>query len=87
MSAFYPQLFDDMSYSHSQVFADTLARAGRTDANLTVLPQWYDVDTPQDLHRMLADLETGNPDAPNTRRLADHLDVEALLANHPAKSS
>ena len=36
MSAFYPQLFDDMSYSHSQVFADTLARAGRTDANLTV---------------------------------------------------
>ena len=31
MSAFYPQLFDDMSYSHSQVFADTLARAGRTD--------------------------------------------------------
>ena len=87
MSAFYPQLFDDMSYSHSQVFADTLARAGRTDANLTVLPQWYDVDTPQDLHRMLADLETGNPDAPNTRRLAVHLGVEALLANHPAKSS
>ena len=87
MSAFYPQLFDDMSYSHSQVFADTLARAGRTDANLTVLPQWYDVDTPQDLDRMLADLETGNPDAPNTRRLADHLGVEALLANHPAKSS
>ena len=86
MSAFYPQLFEDMTYSHSRVCSETLMRAERTDARLTVLPQWYDVDTPQDLHRMLADLETGNPDAPNTRRLADHLGVEALLANHSPES-
>jgi hypothetical protein len=36
---------------------------------------------------MLVDLEAGDPEAPNTRRFADHLDLEALLANHPAKSS
>jgi len=86
MSAFYPQLFDDMTYSHSQVFSDTLARAGRTDAQLTVLPQWYDVDTPQDLEWMLADLEANDPDAPNTRRIADQLALGALLSNRQSES-
>lgn len=87
MSAFYPQLFEDMSYSHSRVFRDTLTRVERTDATLTILPQWYDVDTPRDLRRMLVDLETGEPEAPNTRRLADHLGLEALLANQHSESS
>lgn len=77
MSAFYPQLFDDMSYSHSQVFADTLSRAERTDAQITVLPQWYDVDTPEDLDRMLTDLE-GAANVPNTRRITDQLGLETL---------
>ncbi len=76
MSAFYPQLFDDMTYSHSQVFSETLARAGRTDARLTVLPQWYDVDTPEDLDRLLSDLDEVPSDAPNSRRVTDQLGLE-----------
>jgi rSAM/selenodomain-associated transferase 1 len=79
MSAFYPQLFDDMSYSHSGVFADTLARAERTDAQITVLPQWYDVDTPEDLRRMLPDLASTSVKAPNTHFVAEALELEALL--------
>lgn len=75
MNAFYPQLFEDMTYSHSRVFSDTLARAERTDARLTVLPQWYDVDTPQDLDRLQSDLAEGNADAPNTRRMTDRLQL------------
>ena len=75
MSAVYPELFADMTYSHSEVFADTLARAGRTDAGLKVLPQWYDVDRPEDLGRMLSDLDEGPADAPNTRRIADQLNL------------
>lgn len=78
MSTFYPQLFEGMTYSHSQVFGDTLARASSTDARVTVLPEWYDVDTPEDVGRMLADLEKGPADAPNTRRLATRLDLEAI---------
>lgn len=78
MSTFYPELFDEMRYSHSRVFSDTLARAGQTEARLTVLPQWYDVDTPQDLNRMLSDLGDGGADAPNTRRIADQLGLDAL---------
>ena len=79
MSAFYPQLFDNMSYSHSGVFADTLARAERTDAQITVLPQWYDVDTPEDLRRMLSDLASTSVKAPNTHFVAEALELEALL--------
>lgn len=78
MSAFYPQLFDDMTYSHSRVCSETLARAERTDARLTVLPQWYDVDTPEDLDRLLSDLDEDASDAPNTRRLTDQLGLGAL---------
>lgn len=78
MSAFYPQFFEEMSYSHSRVLSDTLARADRTDARITVLPRWYDVDTPQDLGRMCREL-TEKGDAPNTRRLVDHLGLETLV--------
>ena len=79
MSAFYPQPFDDMRYSHSEVLAQTLSRAGRTDADVTVLPQWYDVDRPRDLDRLLTDLDDRTADAPNTRRVADRLGLEAVV--------
>jgi hypothetical protein len=83
-NAVYPQLFEEMSYSHSEVFDDTLARAGRTDAGLTVLPPWYDVDRPADLRRMLSDLDEGTAEAPNTRRIADQLELrDRLLSRSP----
>jgi rSAM/selenodomain-associated transferase 1 len=78
MSTVYPQLFDGMSYSHAEVFADTLARAEQTDAEVTVLPEWYDVDTPPDLDRMRADLAIDAVEAPNTRRIADRLRLETI---------
>jgi len=80
MTAPVPELFEGMRYSHADVFADTLDRAKSTDADVTILPHWYDVDTPRDLRRMLADLRADGVDAPNTRRIADQLDLEALLA-------
>lgn len=75
MSAFYPQLFANMTYSHGDVFTDTLARIGATDAQLTVLPQWYDVDTPEALERMLEDLEDSTIQAPSTRAVVADLDL------------
>jgi len=79
MSAYYPQLFEGMTYSHGDVFTDTLARVGTTDARLTVLPQWYDVDTPKALARMIADLEGSDVEAPRTRRVVDRLALADLL--------
>ncbi|PSQ97258.1 MAG: glycosyltransferase [Bacteroidetes bacterium SW_9_63_38] len=79
MTAVYPQLFDGMHYSHDDVFADTLTRVGRTDARLTVLPPWYDVDTPTALQRLVDDLSTTDVAAPRTRTLIEDLDLDRLL--------
>jgi len=79
MSAFYPELFDGMTYSHEQVFEDTLARVEGTDADLTVLPRWYDVDTPAALPRMLEDLADDAVDAPRTRRTIRQLNLAARV--------
>lgn len=78
MSAFYPQLFDGMRYSHNNVFADTLARVASTDAELTVLPKWYDVDTPTDLERMLGELPASDRSVPRTRAAVRDLRLKPL---------
>ncbi len=78
MNAFYPQLFEGMTYSHDSVFTDTLARVGTTDARLTVLPRWYDVDTPAALERMIDDLDDGDADAPRTREMVQQLQLYDL---------
>jgi glycosyltransferase A (GT-A) superfamily protein (DUF2064 family) len=75
MSTFFPGLFDGMTYSHDQVFRDTLDRTKATDAALTILPRWYDVDTPQALQRLLDDLENPAVEAPATRAALAALDL------------
>lgn len=77
MNRFYPQLFAGMSYSHPDVFSDTLDRVERTDAQFTVLPRWYDVDTPEDLSRMRSDLEEKDIEALRTRRVLERLALGA----------
>jgi hypothetical protein len=81
MNAYYPELFEGMTYSHDSVFTDTLARIGTTDARLTVLPRWYDVDTPAALVRMLGDLNDADIEAPYTRRAVDRLQLQDLSAS------
>lgn len=78
MNAYYPELFEGMTYSHDSVFTDTLARVGVTDARLTVLPQWYDVDTPAMLERMVTDLENTDVTAAHTRQMVEDLDLQTL---------
>jgi uncharacterized protein len=65
----YPRLFAGMRYSHASVFAETVERAGETDAGLTILPAWYDVDTVDDLARLQADLAADAALAPRTREV------------------
>lgn len=78
MNGFYPQLFKGMTYSHDSVFADTLTRVGATDARLTVLPRWYDVDTPSALERMVGDLNDDEVEAPRTREMVGQLELNGL---------
>jgi rSAM/selenodomain-associated transferase 1 len=84
MREYTPQLFEDMAYSHADVFSDTLARIAGTGKTPVVLPAWYDVDRPSDLRRLAADLAadlagSDVPTAPQTRR-----QVRALLERYPA---
>lgn len=78
MNDFYPELFHDMRYSHDGVFEQTLDRAARVEAHLTILPPWYDVDTPGALHRLASDLNDPTPAAPHTRRV-----MADMLARYP----
>lgn len=67
MSGLYPELFRNMTWSTGSVFSETWARATRLDADLTILPSWYDVDTVADLERLLEDLREAGPNLPRLR--------------------
>ena len=73
MNHFFPQLFRGMEYSHSAVLDQTIDRALETDALLTLLPLWYDVDTPEMLARLLHDLRSDPARAPRTAELLEVL--------------
>ncbi len=57
MNECYAGLFHGMTYSHNQVFTQTMQRAAAASDNLTVLPEWYDVDTPESLSWLLEDMK------------------------------
>lgn len=78
MNELYPFLFQEMAYSHARVFAETLERAGRSDAGLTILPPWYDVDAPAALMQLMRDLEDDPGLAPRTSEV-----VRALGQKYP----
>lgn len=67
MNAFYGALFANMTYSHADVFQQTVERVGKTDAMLTVLPMWHDVDFPDDVRRLRNDLMSSPVALPQTR--------------------
>jgi len=78
MNAFWPEPFQGMSYSHEDVFSDTLARIKSLAADVTVLPQWYDVDSPSDLRRLRRDVQTSTVEAARTRQMLKEVEPEVL---------
>lgn len=62
-----PELFRGLNYSHDNVFNETLRRIQAASARATVLRPWYDVDRPEDLPKLLGDLEASGDLAPRTR--------------------
>ena len=79
MNEFYPQLFRGMTYSHDQVFNDTLTRASQLPAQLSVLPEWYDVDTPGSLEKLIQELDEAPMALVRTRER-----VRLLVEEYPA---
>jgi rSAM/selenodomain-associated transferase 1 len=66
-----PGLFLGVEWSTSRVAAQTLERAESLGLRVVQLPQWYDVDTAEDIERFRADLARLPPSAlRHSRRLA-----------------
>ena len=62
-------LFDRIPWSGPEVLSETLRRASEQGLKVSMLPSWFDVDTPDDLARLRHDLGmNGGAPAPHTRR-------------------
>lgn len=69
-------LFANMTYSHPDVFDNTLERAHIGDLDVHILPEWYDVDDASSLTRLEADLQGSNSELRHTRRAMASLVVK-----------
>lgn len=78
MNDLRPALFSGMTYGHPGVLEETLERIGATGASLTLLPTWYDVDTPESLRRLVDELNVDPSSAPRT-----FVALRKLLAEYP----
>ena len=69
-----PEIFSGMSWSHSEVLAQTLARLTAAKIAYHVLPSWFDIDTPDDLRHLCSMLDpTLEKAMPNTLPLLQRL--------------
>jgi len=65
------RIFEDIPWGGGGVLNATLDRAKEAELNLTLLPEWYDVDTPEDFERLKLELKNNKDKdvAKFTRRL------------------
>lgn len=64
--SFCPEVFDDVVWSSSIVFEQTMKRMKRYGIRCHVLPEWHDIDTVKDLSALSERLLEGRTLAPNT---------------------
>jgi uncharacterized protein len=70
LSAPCPQIFADVEWSSSNTLRQTVAGAARCGLTASYLPQWYDIDEPNDLRRLERDiLEGASGPCPHTAAL------------------
>lgn len=74
------QLFVDIAWSTSAVFAQTLARCEALGLRTSTTPTWYDVDTQDEFNRLRADLSAEQSDSD---LLTLHSELNTILADCP----
>jgi uncharacterized protein len=80
MKAPHPELFADIDWSTERVAAQTRAAAHRRGLALAEIAQWYDVDDPDSLGRLVRDLDGGPDRAPSTAGWLRQNRIAARLA-------
>jgi rSAM/selenodomain-associated transferase 1 len=66
-----PALFDWKELDSATICQQTHARAKALGARVALLPPWYDVDTAEDLERLIQELQRYPGRAPNTERFLE----------------
>lgn len=64
-----PNLLQDIRWSHSATLDDTLVRLRQFGMKHSLLPRWFDLDTPEDLARIRSLLAAGEITAPHLSRV------------------
>lgn len=62
LTNFQPEIFESIQWSSELVFQQTMERAAALKLSVSTLATWYDVDTIEDLKRVLADLSSLPPE-------------------------
>jgi glycosyltransferase A (GT-A) superfamily protein (DUF2064 family) len=57
MKRLHPMLFHEIPWSTGDVLAQSLERAVEAGLSVGVTPTWYDIDTIQDLQRLINELD------------------------------
>jgi uncharacterized protein len=71
-----PSMFENMSWSHDRVLAQTVAKLVALGVPSLQLPSWFDIDTPADLQSLALRLETSHASAgKNTAQLLCRLEI------------
>lgn len=78
MPRLQPAVFTDIPWSTAQVLPVTRERAQSAALDLIELPVWYDVDTPQDLERLRAELKAQKDLGYYTRRCLKEIAKRAV---------
>jgi uncharacterized protein len=74
-------VFNDIDWSTSRAYAQTLAQARRLGLRVHAVTEWYDIDTPADLERLQVELQsTDESVAPHTRAATRRLLPLAVAA-------
>ena len=75
MNSPHPALFENVSWSSDQVMIQTSQRAEMNGLTLSLLPEWFDVDSPADLERLKVNIRTEEGDPYYTKRFLKALPV------------
>jgi rSAM/selenodomain-associated transferase 1 len=63
LRAMHRELFEAMAWSTNAVLPETIRRADAKGLRVACLPPWYDIDTPEDLGRLRAEVAASGGDA------------------------
>ncbi|MBO0857032.1 MAG: TIGR04282 family arsenosugar biosynthesis glycosyltransferase [Chloracidobacterium sp.] len=73
MRKLHKRIFEDIPWSSAGVLNTTVERAREAGLNLVLLPEWRDVDTPEDFERLKRELAETRDGANFTRRFLKEL--------------